>query len=141
MDNNPFNPNRWLPQAIALSIAVVVYVVLTHLDVLHSAIHTFLGFFNPVLLAAVIAYLVNPLANFYRNTIFKGVGTTRARRIASNTLAFVTLFSFLFALIIVLVPQLIDGISAFFQCIQSCLGRQDLGCADHAVLSVHYAAA
>lgn len=113
MDNNPFNPNRWLPQAIALSIAVVVYVVLTHLDVLHSAIQTFLGFFSPVLLAAVIAYLVNPLANFYRNTIFKGVGTTRARRIASNTLAFVTLFSFLFALIIVLVPQLIDGISAF----------------------------
>lgn len=113
MNNNPLNPNRWLPQAISLSIAVFVYVVLTNLPALRAAVQTFFGFFAPVLLAAVIAYLVNPLANFYRNKLFKGVGTTRSRRIASNGLAFLTLFSFLFTLIIVLVPQLIDGVSAF----------------------------
>jgi len=113
MNNNPLNPNRWLPQAISLSIAVFVYVVLTNLPALRAAVQTFFGFFTPVLLAAVIAYLVNPLANFYRNKLFKGVGTTRSRRIASNGLAFLTLFSFLFTLIIVLVPQLIDGVSAF----------------------------
>ena len=113
MNNNPLNPNRWLPQAISLSIAVFVYVVLTNLPALRAAVQTFFGFFAPVLLAAVIAYLVNPLANFYRNKLFKGVGTTRSRRIASNGLAFLTLFSFLFTLIIVLVPQLIDGVTAF----------------------------
>lgn len=113
MNNNPFNPNRWLPQAISFSIAVIVYVVLTNLGTLRTALETFLGFFTPVLLAAVIAYLVNPLANLYRNTIFRGIGTTRSRRIASNSLAFLTLFSFLFTLLIVLVPQLIDGVSAF----------------------------
>ncbi len=113
MNNNPFNPNRWLPQAISFSIAVIVYVVLTNLGTLRTALETFLGFFTPVLLAAVIAYLVNPLANLYRNTIFRGIGTTRSRRVASNSLAFLTLFSFLFTLLIVLVPQLIDGVSAF----------------------------
>ncbi len=113
MNNGPLNPNRWLPQALSMSIAVVVYVVLTHLNTLHATIQTFLGFFKPVLLAAVIAYLVNPLANLYRKKLFKGTGTLRTQRIASNTLAFLTLFSFMFALLIVLVPQLIDGVSAF----------------------------
>lgn len=113
MNNSPFNPNRWLPQAISLSIAVVVYVVLTNIGALRTAIETFFGFFTPVLLAGVIAYLVNPLANLYRTTIFKGIGTTKSRRIASNALAFLTLFAFLSTLLIVLVPQLIDGVSAF----------------------------
>ena len=113
MDDSPFSPNRWLPQAISLSVAVAVYVVLTHLSDLQAALGTFLGFFKPVLLAGAIAYLVNPLANLYRRTIFGEVDSERTRTFASNTLAFVTVFAFLLALLIVLVPQLVIGISAF----------------------------
>jgi predicted PurR-regulated permease PerM len=112
MNNSPLNPNRWLPQAISLSMAVTVYVILTHINALRAAFATFLGFFTPVLLAGVIAYLVNPLANLYRDTLFKNV-RRHARRIGSNTLAFLTVFAFLSALLIVLVPQLIVGVTAF----------------------------
>ena len=45
-------------------------------------------------------------------TLFKNV-RRHARRIGSNTLAFLTVFAFLSALLIVLVPQLIVGVTAF----------------------------
>ncbi|MBQ3328983.1 MAG: AI-2E family transporter [Eggerthellaceae bacterium] len=113
MNENPLRPERWLPLAISLSVAVVVYVVLTHLPTLWGAVTTFVGFFSPVLLAAVIAYLVNPLANLYRESLFSDVRAERRRSIASNTLAFVTVFAFVAILLVILIPQLIEGVSAF----------------------------
>ena len=113
MNENPLRPERWLPLAISLSVAVVVYVVLTHLPTLWGAVTTFVGFFSPVLLAAVIAYLVNPLANLYRESLFSDVKAERRRSIASNTLAFVTVFAFVAILLVILIPQLIEGVSAF----------------------------
>lgn len=115
MNENPLRPEVWLPQALSFSAAVVVYVVLTHLPALWAAVRTFIGFFSPVLLAAVIAYLVNPLANLYKDTLFSEAKSERTKSVASNTLAFVTVFSFLSLLLIILIPQLIDGVSAFVE--------------------------
>lgn len=115
MNENPFRVEKWLPLAISLSAAVVVYVVLTHLPALWGALTTFVGFFSPVLLAAVIAYLVNPLANLYARTLFSEVKTERRQALAANTLAFVTVFAFLSVLLAILVPQLIEGVSAFIE--------------------------
>lgn len=114
-EKNPLSPESWLPNALALSAAVVVYVVLTHLPSLWAAVTTFLGFFSPVMLAAVIAYLVNPLANLYKTTLFSEAKTERRKAVASNALAFVTVFAFLSLLLIILIPQLIDGASAFIE--------------------------
>ena len=115
MDKNPLRLETWLPNALALSAAVVVYAVLTHLPAIWGAVETFVGFFSPVLLAAVIAYLVNPLANLYARVLFSEVKVERRRVAASNALAFVSVFAFLAVLLVILVPQLIVGVTSFVE--------------------------
>ena len=111
----------WLPRAVALSVAVAVYFVLTHFSVLQSGVRTFFGYFSPVLLGCVIAYLVSPLAKLYRRTLFRAVKGNKGGRILSNVLAYITLLSFLSLLLVILIPQLIDGVSLFSENLDSYL--------------------
>ena len=97
MNENRVSRRAWLPHALSLSAAVVVYVVLTHFSTLWAGIKSFLGFFSPVFLAVVIAYLVNPLANFFRRTLFKKTKKEKARAVCSNALAFLTVLALLIA--------------------------------------------
>ncbi len=113
MNENRVSRRAWLPHALSLSAAVVVYVVLTHFSTLWVGIKSFLGFFSPVFLAAVIAYLVNPLANFFRRTLFKKTKKEKARAVCSNALAFLTVLALLTLLLVILIPQLIEGATAF----------------------------
>ena len=113
MNENRVSRRAWLPHALSLCAAVVVYVVLTHFSTLWAGIKSFLGFFSPVFLAAVIAYLVNPLANFFRRTFFKKTKKEKARTVCSNALAFLTVLALLTLLLVILIPQLIEGATAF----------------------------
>lgn len=113
MKENTINIKTWLPHALALSFAVVVYVVLTHLPAIWSGIRYFYYLFSPVFLAAVIAYLVNPLATFFRRRLFCCIRSEKRKRILSNTMAFATVILFLFMTLLILIPQLIEGVSAF----------------------------
>ena len=113
MNENRVSRRAWLPHALSLSAAVVVYVVLTHFSTLWAGIKSFLGFFSPVFLAAVIAYLVNPLANFFRRTLFKRAKREKARAVCANALAFLTVLALLTLLLVILIPQLIEGAAAF----------------------------
>ena len=54
----------WFNYAVALCIAVILYVVLTHLPGVRAALRTFIGYFRPVILGCVIAYLINPHVSF-----------------------------------------------------------------------------
>ena len=113
MKENTINIKTCFPHALALSFAVVVYVVLTHLPAIWNGIHYFYYFFSPVFLAAVIAYLVNPLATFFRRRVFRCIRPEKRKRILSNSMAFVTVILFLFLTLLILIPQLIEGVSAF----------------------------
>ena len=104
---------EWLPLTLALCIAVAVYVVLTHLPAIWGAIRTVWGFFSPVFTAAVIAYLVNPLSNFYRMKLLRRLKSEKAKTILSNLLAFITLLAFVALSLWILIPQMIEGASTF----------------------------
>ena len=73
MFKQTLNPKNWLPQAAALSLAVLIYVVLTHFSSVWNGVRTFLGYFSPVFLGCVIAYLVNPLSKLLQRSLFQRV--------------------------------------------------------------------
>ena len=103
----------WFNQAIALCIAVLLYVVLTHLSTLCAALKTFVGYFSSVVLGCVIAYIINPLGKLYFRSVFRRVKKEALRQSLSNVLAFVTVILFLVLLFLILIPQLIESIRAF----------------------------
>ena len=99
--------------AIAACIAVILYVILTHLPGVREGIGTFLGYFRPVILGCVIAYLINPLSKLYERSVFRRIKKEKTRESLSTVLAFITVVLFLALLMLILIPQLIESISMF----------------------------
>lgn len=101
----------WYPYAVALCIAVVLYVVLTHLPGLVDTFQSFGRFFNTVVIGCIVAYLMNPLAMLYERKLFKNL--KKGSWAISVFLAFLTFIVAIAALIFVLVPQLVISIGSF----------------------------
>ncbi len=103
----------WYPYAAAGCIVVVLYVLLTQLPAVWGAIKTFFGYFRPVILGCVIAYLVNPLARLIRRSVFRWIRNETAQRILSNALAFMLVVLFLLFALAMLIPQIIESGKTF----------------------------
>ncbi len=113
MIKQTLNPKNWLPQAAALSLAVLIYVVLTHFSSVWNGVRTFLGYFSPVFLGCVIAYLVNPLSKLLQRSLFQRVKKEKRKQFCSHALAFFTVLAVIALLMLILIPQLIEGVSSF----------------------------
>ena len=110
---NRLKEKPWFNFTIAACIAVILYVVLTHLPGVREGIRTFLGYFRPVILGCVIAYLINPLSKLYERSVFRRIKKEKTRESLSTVLAFITVVLFLALLMLILIPQLIESISMF----------------------------
>ena len=103
----------WYNHAVALSIAVVLYVLLTNWGSVREGIGDFFRYFSPVIYGCIIAYIVSPLAQLYGQTLFGRIKKERTRVGLSNYLAFITVILFLVFLLLMLVPQLIESVATF----------------------------
>ena len=111
--NKRLREKPWYNNAVSLCIAVVLYVLLTHWDGFWTRVSTFFRYFSPVILGAIIAYIVAPLAGLLGRTLFSRVKKEKARTFLSNLLAFVTVVLFLVFLLLMLIPQLIESVTTF----------------------------
>jgi len=112
MNREKLKAKPWYPNAVAICIGVVLYVVLTRFDGVVGLLRTFVGFFAPVLIGCLIAYIVNPLTRLY-GRLFRRVKSGKARAALSNALAIVTVLLFIVLMMLVILPQLVDSVRTF----------------------------
>ena len=103
----------WYNGAVIACIGVAFYVLLTHLEGVLSAAGTFIGYFRGVIVGAVFAYILNPLAKFFYYKLFRRMKANKTAWPASVIVAVVTALVLLLLLIGMLIPQLIDSIATF----------------------------
>ena len=103
----------WYATSVSVVIGVVLYVLLMRWADFRQSVDTFVGYFSPVILGCVLAYLINPLERMYENRVFRRVRSEKKRVGLSNTLAFATVVLFVVLLLLVLLPQLFESISTF----------------------------
>lgn len=103
----------WYSLAIAICIGVVLFVALINVTNILNIIGTFLSFFSTVFLGAVIAYIINPLAMFYRTKLLKKIKKESTKATLGNAFAFISIILFLVFLCIMVIPQLIASIKTF----------------------------
>ncbi len=103
----------WYSLTISICIGVVLYVILVNINDVLSGLGSFLGFFSTVFLGAIIAYIINPLAMFYRNHLFIKIKNEKLRATFGNALAFVTVIIFLVFIGFMIIPQLIESVKTF----------------------------
>ena len=106
--------SSWYSNTVAICIGVVLFVILWRFPDIWAGISTFVGFFKPLIIGCVIAYIVNPFTNFLAK-VFKGIKNEKTRRVISNALAFIIVFLFLGFAIVLLVPQLIESVETFVE--------------------------
>ena len=111
--NRRLREKPWYNHAVALCIAVLLYVLLTHWSGFRESVHTFFRYFSPVILGAIIAYIVNPLAGLYGQSLFRRIKKEKVQTFLSNLLAFLTVILFLVFLLLMLIPQLIESVATF----------------------------
>ena len=106
--------NRWASNALAISIGVFVYLFFSHLDVVGRCIAAFFGFINPVIIALIIAYVMDPLTKVFEHYVFRRMRRETARRnLAVVCTILIILAGFVF-LMVALIPQIVNSIIIFF---------------------------
>lgn len=106
--------NRWASNALAISIGVLVYLFFSHLDVVGKGIAAFFGFINPVIIALIIAYVMDPLTKVFEHYVFRRMRRETARRnLAVVCTILIILAGFVF-LMVALIPQIVNSIITFF---------------------------
>lgn len=103
----------WYSLTISICIGVVLFVALIRFSSVISAVGTFLGFFSTIFLGAIIAYIINPLAMFYRHKVFAKLKNETLKASLGNTLAFLTVLAFLLMVLFLVIPQLVDSVVMF----------------------------
>ena len=110
MKKNRIKENSWYPYTVAACAGVALYVVLTHLPQIFGYLHQITTYFGPVILWCVIAYVMNPAAQFFENTLFSKIRNRRIARSVSTLFTLAVLFILLVLLFIMLIPQLLQSI-------------------------------
>ena len=107
-----FRKAPWYPMAAALSAAVILYVLLTRFPAIWTSFRDFLGYFQPVVIGCVIAYIVNPLSKLFER-LFKGIKKRNVRHFLSNGLAFLLVVLFIVFAMLILIPQIVESVRTF----------------------------
>ncbi|MCR4903172.1 MAG: AI-2E family transporter, partial [Butyrivibrio sp.] len=87
--------------------------LLSNIGVILGGFSAVYSFIRPVALGIVIAYIVNPMAKFFENGLFKKIKNNNTKwklSVAATLIAIILAISLLF---VALVPQLADSISTF----------------------------
>ena len=100
---------------MTVCIGVVLYVILTNLPSVLSALGRFFGFFKPVILGIVFAYVLSPLARFFYSRVLKKIKATKTRWTMAVVLAILTGLLILVFLVCTLIPQLVQSLALFSQ--------------------------
>lgn len=98
---------------VGLCAAILFYVVITHLHIILKGIKLFLGFFSPVFLGLIIAYVLDPIVRFFEkklNNIFKSSNTCRN---LATTMTYILVLILLVLIGIIIVPQVMSSVIGF----------------------------
>ncbi|MDO5133836.1 MAG: AI-2E family transporter [Eubacteriales bacterium] len=112
-----FNKNlfkeKWFAYTFAACTAVVLYLALTHLGFFLGILGKLWQVGKPVFTAIVIAYVMDPLVEFFSKNVFHKITTEKLRHMLSVVLSILTVVLFFSVLMVALVPQVIDSIVLF----------------------------
>lgn len=110
-----FTDKDWFGGAVIVCIGVTLFVLLSNISSVIAVLARVIGYFRPVILGVIIAYIISPLAKLF---FYRGVRRVRHRKLRwylSVFLSFALLMLAFFLLGGMLLPQLIRSIVTFSQ--------------------------
>ncbi|MBR4530774.1 MAG: AI-2E family transporter [Lachnospiraceae bacterium] len=104
----------WANMAFAACFAILFYLAVTHLYLVLRVLSAVYGWIRPVFLGIIIAYVLNPMANWFERSVCRKMKKRHTRRGMATGLTLLLVILVVVVLMLLLIPQLIDSISTFF---------------------------
>lgn len=100
----------WAAYTFAACCAVLLYVVLSHWTAVWSGVKSFLSAASPIIIGLVIAYLLSPIARFFKTKLFRKIKKDSARHTAGVIMTLICFVLLLALLLLALIPSLVQSI-------------------------------
>lgn len=109
------NMKHWRAVTLSGCLIALFYVIITHLNIVLDSFLTFASFFTPVILALIIAYVVDPLVKLFQSTLLMKLKETHPtlNRIFGVVLAEIVIIAMFAILLVALIPQMVDSVITF----------------------------
>lgn len=101
----------WAGTAAALCVAVLLYEILEHFSSVKGGVNAVLTFLSPVFTGVVVAYLFDPVSEFFKRTLLKKVKKESTRHIWGVILTIVCVVLVLALLLVSLIPSIAKSVS------------------------------
>lgn len=101
----------WFAYTFAVCCAVVLYLLLSNVAAISGAVKSVLHVLSPIIIGSVVAYLVNPLADFFEKKVFKKIKKEQTRHSVGVLCALICFILVVSLLLLALIPSLIKSIS------------------------------
>ena len=101
----------WATYTFAACCAVVLYMALSHVSAIGQWLSGAWKLISPIVIGIAMAYLLDPVAKFFQNKVFRGIKKESARHTAAVLTTVICLVLVLAVLLVALVPSLVKSIS------------------------------
>ncbi len=96
-------------------VTVLFYLVVSHINYLFIGLRSFFGFISPVIIGLIMAYVLDPLVNFFEINLFSGIKDKPSiRRLLSVWLTIILVLLTIVVFMFALVPQIVKSLGTFF---------------------------
>ncbi len=102
---------KWFAYTFAASFAVILYVLLTHFEGIGNFFAAFKNVVSPVICGMIIAYLMNPLVNFFEKSLYRKIKKEKSRHSLAVITTVLIVIAAIVLLFVALVPSLVDSIT------------------------------
>ena len=102
--NKDWLEKRWVAYTIATCLAVILYVALIQFKDFANGFWRICGYFAPVGIGLVIAYVLDPLAVVLEKYVLQKIRKEASRRFWSVVLSLIVVIVFVVTLLLVLIP-------------------------------------
>ncbi len=100
-----FKSSPAYPFAVAACVAVLFWFILINLGNIFGFLGAIINVCFPVIAGAIIAYILDPVVEFFNKSLFKNVKSTKVSRVLSVVLTLIIVIGAFAILIITLIPQ------------------------------------
>lgn len=103
----------WAAYTFAICCGVVLFLFLSHIDILWKIFRAIIYVVYPVLTGLVIAYVLDPLVKFFESRVFKKVKRPTVARGLGVVVTFSVIILAVSILLIAMIPQLVSSVQMF----------------------------
>ena len=100
----------WAAYAFAACSAVTLYMLLSHLSLFFGWFSSLLKLLSPVFIGVIVAYLMNPVSDFFEFRVFKKLKKPGAAHLWAVIMTVLCLILILIVLLVALIPSLVQSV-------------------------------